>query len=277
MSVSALIAATEEQAPPTSANEYDLAAWRWMEAHVSIRAPGAKDRDGNPTGVPLVTLPAAPRTSTSRRCSRSAATCGNSAAPGSTASPCSLMRRSAATAVPTSSSPDERTSRRSTTSRAPSATPARSGFWLPVTIGGADDDRDRPLLLEALPDACGGDGRWAARSRPTRTATRHSRSLLDERRPPAWSSIATPDANTDDVVAALNLKMTDLYDEAPAAAERRRIVTTHPYHDTDGTVLYRVARYEPKGFLPQTSDDGGRTWRNGYNDRPRRLYRLPRC
>lgn len=47
----------------------------------------------------------------------------------------------------------------------------------------------------------------------------------------------------------------------------------YDYHDADGIVLYRVARYVPKTFRPfRPSGDG---WVQGLRDTPRVLYRLP--
>ena len=57
-------------------------------------------------------------------------------------------------------------------------------------------------------------------------------------------------------------------------APPRKIVATYDYQAADGRVLYRVARMEPKGFLPQHVNGTG-TWEPGYASDERVLYRLP--
>jgi len=51
-------------------------------------------------------------------------------------------------------------------------------------------------------------------------------------------------------------------------------VATYEYQDAAGRVLYRVARLDPKGFLPQHINGTG-TWESGYASDERVLYRLP--
>jgi putative DNA primase/helicase len=54
----------------------------------------------------------------------------------------------------------------------------------------------------------------------------------------------------------------------------RRVVATYTYRDASGAVLYRVKRFTPKGFMPETpTADGG--WVSGLNGVPRVVYRLP--
>jgi putative DNA primase/helicase len=54
----------------------------------------------------------------------------------------------------------------------------------------------------------------------------------------------------------------------------RRIVATYDYQAADGRVLFRVKRFTPKGFMPETpTADGG--WLASLNRTPRVLYRLP--
>ncbi len=60
----------------------------------------------------------------------------------------------------------------------------------------------------------------------------------------------------------------------PAPTERRRIVATYDYVDASGRVLYRVARFDPKGFVPQHMTEAG-AWANGFASEERILYRLP--
>jgi hypothetical protein len=54
----------------------------------------------------------------------------------------------------------------------------------------------------------------------------------------------------------------------------RRIVTTYPYRDEHGTLLYEVVRFDPKDFQQRKPDgNGGWTWKlNGVR---RVLYKLP--
>jgi putative DNA primase/helicase len=58
------------------------------------------------------------------------------------------------------------------------------------------------------------------------------------------------------------------------ALPARRIVATYDYQDASGRVLYRVARLDPKGFLPQHINGTG-TWEPGYASDERVLYHLP--
>ena len=51
-------------------------------------------------------------------------------------------------------------------------------------------------------------------------------------------------------------------------------MATYDYQAGDGRVLYRVARFDPKGFLPQHINGSG-TWEPGYASDERVLYRLP--
>jgi Protein of unknown function (DUF3631) len=60
----------------------------------------------------------------------------------------------------------------------------------------------------------------------------------------------------------------------PAPSERRRIVATYLYTDASGCrVPYRVARFEPKGFLPQHVTEAG-AWANGFASEERVPYHL---
>lgn len=54
----------------------------------------------------------------------------------------------------------------------------------------------------------------------------------------------------------------------------RRIVAVYPYHDEDGSLLYEVVRFEPKGFAQRRPDgNGGRVW--GLDGQRRVPYGLP--
>lgn len=50
------------------------------------------------------------------------------------------------------------------------------------------------------------------------------------------------------IAEALGLRMSDLFDEAPAPRERAEIVATYNYVDEMGELLYRVIRYSDKRF-----------------------------
>ncbi|MFR9806451.1 hypothetical protein ACL02T_29805 [Pseudonocardia sp. RS010] len=109
--------------------------------------------------------------------------------------------------------------------------------------------------------------------------------------------------DTRDVVDALGLSLSDLYDEPPArpansdrgrwsserpkarprpksrkkppGKARQRLVATYPYCDADGRVIYEVSRWEPKEFTVRVVDTAGRRQpRWPVKDR-RVLYRLP--
>jgi hypothetical protein len=60
---------------------------------------------------------------------------------------------------------------------------------------------------------------------------------------------------------------------APGHGASNRIVTSYPYRNAAGDVLYEVVRYDPKGFRQRRPDGNGWTWKLG--DVPRVLYRLP--
>lgn len=78
----------------------------------------------------------------------------------------------------------------------------------------------------------------------------------------------------DAILAAIGMTKAALFDEK-STTTRRRLVETYNYIDADDEIRYRVARFEPKDFRPQTTNDHGKTWQAGYNGRQRILYRLP--
>lgn len=80
----------------------------------------------------------------------------------------------------------------------------------------------------------------------------------------------------DDIVAALGLTWSDLFDPKPEQDRARRpeVVATYDYTDEHGEVVFQKLRYFPKDFRVRRPDGrGGWTWRIG--DAPRVLYRLP--
>lgn len=77
--------------------------------------------------------------------------------------------------------------------------------------------------------------------------------------------------STEDVVAALGLQMSDLFDEEPVKAE---IIGTYPYVDENNQLLFEVVRFYPRDFKQRRPDlNGGYIWKLG--DTRRVLYRLP--
>jgi hypothetical protein len=108
-----------------------------------------------------------------------------------------------------------------------------------------------------------------------------------------------------DVVEALGLTLSDLYDTPPARPAdptrprwtpparprravqppsagkkagrkaRRRVVETYPYADADGRVIYEVTRWEPKEFTVRVVDSVGRRQPRWPVPARRVLYRLP--
>lgn len=80
--------------------------------------------------------------------------------------------------------------------------------------------------------------------------------------------------STQDVVAALGLKMSDLMPPKDEANARSRIEAVYPYHDEAGNTLFEVVRFHPKDFRQRRPDGkGGWVWNMaGVN---RVLYRLP--
>jgi putative DNA primase/helicase len=63
------------------------------------------------------------------------------------------------------------------------------------------------------------------------------------------------------ILAALELKMSDLYRASSRSEASRRIAATYDYTDEQGKLLFQVVRFEPKGFQQRRPDgDGGWTW-----------------
>lgn len=76
-----------------------------------------------------------------------------------------------------------------------------------------------------------------------------------------------------DILASIDLKMRDLYENNGASADERKVVATYPYHDADGKLVLEVLRYEPKSFRQRRPDgNGGWIWNLTGVKRP--LYKL---
>jgi hypothetical protein len=81
-----------------------------------------------------------------------------------------------------------------------------------------------------------------------------------------------------DVVAAVGLRMTDLFDPSETNGHvngKARITAAYNYTDAAGALLFQVVRMDPKTFRQRRPDGrGGWEWKLG--DTPRVLYQLPR-
>jgi hypothetical protein len=72
---------------------------------------------------------------------------------------------------------------------------------------------------------------------------------------------------TEEIVAALGLKLSDLFASngstvPPRARSSARIVATYDYPDANGKLLFQTVRYEPKDFRQRRPDGhGGWTWK----------------
>ncbi|MDD5677884.1 MAG: DUF5906 domain-containing protein, partial [Kiritimatiellae bacterium] len=78
---------------------------------------------------------------------------------------------------------------------------------------------------------------------------------------------------TEQIVAAMGLKMGDLFPPRQASA-RAQIVKTYDYTNAAGNLLFQVVRFDPKGFRQRHPDGiGGWIWKMKGIERV--LYRLP--
>ena len=142
----------------------------------------------------------------------------------------------------------------------------------------ADDPVE--LILSRLPDAKRNGHGWQARC-PAHEDQNPSLSIADGDDGRALLKCHAGCA-TEDVVAALNLRMVDLMpvaagnERAPQAApvDNGRIVKTYDYRDEHGDLLFQVVRMEPKTFRQRVPKaEGGWSW--SVKDVRRVLYRLP--
>ena len=77
--------------------------------------------------------------------------------------------------------------------------------------------------------------------------------------------------STEDVLAAIDLKLSDLYPDNPTHASK--IVAKYDYRNEAGGLAYQVVRYQPKGFRQRVPDGLG--WRWSMKGVDRIPYRLP--
>jgi 5S rRNA maturation endonuclease (ribonuclease M5) len=78
----------------------------------------------------------------------------------------------------------------------------------------------------------------------------------------------------DDILTAIGLTRSDLFDEPNQAKQGSIVVAEYPYVDESGNVLYIKQRRSPKHFRQYTpTPSGGRSW--SLNGVRRVLYRLP--
>jgi hypothetical protein len=75
------------------------------------------------------------------------------------------------------------------------------------------------------------------------------------------------------ILRRLGLTMSDLFHER-WSARKSHIVTTYPYHDERGDLLYEVVRFEPKSFAMRRPDGAG-GWVWNMNGVRLVAYRLP--
>jgi hypothetical protein len=76
------------------------------------------------------------------------------------------------------------------------------------------------------------------------------------------------------ICAAVGIRPSDLF--TPRQKPQRRTIANYPYHDTDGTLLFEVVRFDPKGFSqrrPDATTAGGWIWDSKGVQKV--LFRLP--
>ena len=78
----------------------------------------------------------------------------------------------------------------------------------------------------------------------------------------------------EDIVAAIGLRMADLFDDDWRGAGHGEVVAVYDYRAADGTLLYQVVRYHPKTFRQRRPGKDNK-WIWNLDGVPRVLYRLP--
>jgi putative DNA primase/helicase len=116
-----------------------------------------------------------------------------------------------------------------------------------------------------------GNGEWLARC-PAHDDSRQSLSVgRGDSKILVHCFVSCP---VEQILEALALKPSDLFEHPREQAQQRRIVKEYDYRDERGELLYQVVRFEPKDFRPRRPDgQGGWTW--GLGDARRVVYRLP--
>jgi len=140
-----------------------------------------------------------------------------------------------------------------------------------TTFQNATSGLDR--LLVALANVrSAGDGKWQARcpahddQRASLTVTESSDGTVLVH---CHANCATPD-----VLAAVGLKLADLFPYNGHANGKPRIVASYDYRDADGVLIFQVVRFDPKDFRQRRPDgNGGWTW--SVKGCPVLPYRLP--
>lgn len=80
--------------------------------------------------------------------------------------------------------------------------------------------------------------------------------------------------DTRDVIAAMSLQMTDLFEPDASALAEPVVETRYDYTDENGTLLFQVERMRPKGFRQRRPQPDGR-WAYNLDGVDRVPYRLP--
>jgi hypothetical protein len=77
-----------------------------------------------------------------------------------------------------------------------------------------------------------------------------------------------------DVIKALGLQLTDLFEANGNGTTKTKIIATYPYTDENGAVLYETVRLSPKDFRQRRRVDNEWVW--NLKETRRVLYHLPR-
>jgi len=134
--------------------------------------------------------------------------------------------------------------------------------------GPAGDSSSLAKVLNRIPDARKAGREWLGRC-PTHEDRTPSLSVSTGSKGEVLMTCRAG-CKTEDVVAALGLTMSDLFEPREAGPH---VVATYDYCDEAGQLLYQVCRYEPKDFRVRRPANGGWVW--NLNGTRRVLYRLP--
>jgi hypothetical protein len=112
-------------------------------------------------------------------------------------------------------------------------------------------------LLDSLSDVREtGDGQWQARC-PAHDDQRASLSVSSLNGDGKIGVHCHANCATDDVLAAVGMKIADLMPSRTSGNGTAKIVATYDYRDADGTLLYQAVRFEPKDFRQRRPKEGG--------------------